>query len=436
MHWSRRYFFLLFAFLIVFSHFISALAAHGQSSAPSTQVTAQDATGPVMPLEWTNRVGTLAGQIAEAVRPSKAISLEVQNISSLGAADVEMIRHGLQQELSRRGIRIEAEGLDVKVTLAENTDKYVWVSQTRRGEKQESTPQVAIVSVARSYPSAFAQKLTPTLQRKVVDERREPILDFALTTADEGYVAGVTKVFGPGFLDVTSFTFDAAGENKIQLAPLSVVPRDLRGLVSANKYGEVSLYAANDACVVTGTQHTCGRNSNQDWPFPYGVTGHFVGNRNYFSGFVGGAQGRLNERAFYSAAIGDFPDAVNGNRLHPIVVTELDGKARYFGQGDASHATFSGWGDEIASINRSCDRRWFVLVTGTGDFTQADRIQTYEMLFGQDSWTAKAEGQPLEFAGPIVSMWPSDDEMSARVVSKNLQTGMYEASVVTVSCSQ
>jgi len=63
-----------------------------------------------MPLEWAIRVGTLAGQIAEAVRPSKAISLEVQNISSLGAADLEMIRHGLQQELSRRGIRIEAGG--------------------------------------------------------------------------------------------------------------------------------------------------------------------------------------------------------------------------------------------------------------------------------------------------------------------------------------
>ncbi|MGC1969313.1 MAG: hypothetical protein WA673_22825, partial [Candidatus Acidiferrales bacterium] len=57
-------------------------------------------------------------------------------------------------------------------------------------------------------------------------------------------------------------------------------------------------------------------------------------------------------------------------------------------------------------------------------------IQIYE-IEGQE---ATAVGQPHEFPGPILALWPADDGKSARVVSRNLQTGMYEASIVSVSC--
>jgi hypothetical protein len=49
---------------------------------------------------------------------------------------------------------------------------------------------------------------------------------------------------------------------------------------------------------------------------------------------------------------------------------------------------------------------------------------------------AVADSEPLEFSGPILALWPLLDARTVRVVSKNLQTGMYEASVVTASCSQ
>ena len=429
---SRRYVFLSVV-VLVFS-FMLGRSARGQAPGGSAAQSEQRVASPALSAAWNEGVKALAEKIVDAAKPSETVSLDVQNLSSLGAGDAEMIREALRAELQKHGIRIASSGTDVKVTLSENANQNVWVAQIQRSGKQESAPQVAIISVSRAHPSAFAQTPTPILQRKLVDERREPVLDFASSSSEDKH-ARTKLVFGPGFLDMQSYTFDSAGDDKMELPPFSLVPRDLRGLV-VQKEGALSLFAANDMCVVTGTKHTCARNPNQNWPFPYGIAGHFSGDRNYFSGLVNTAQRRSIERAFYTAAVADLADITKPNGLHPFILTELDGRARFYDQGEDSRATFFDWGDDIASITRSCYPRWFVLVTGTGDWTQADRIQTYEILFGQGTSNAKAEGQPLEFPGPILAMWPSDDEMSVRTVSKNLKTGMYEASIITLTCSQ
>ncbi|MGA8221144.1 MAG: hypothetical protein WB780_05765, partial [Candidatus Acidiferrales bacterium] len=113
------------------------------------------------------------------------------------------------------------------------------------------------------------------------------------------------------------------------------------------------------------------------------------------------------------------------------IQTELDGKARLYKSWGKVVASFSTWGDDIASVKPGCGGTWHALVTGTGDWTQADYVQLYEI---QDDQPIPI-GQRLEFSGPILAMWSADDKKSARVVSKNLQTGMYEASIISVSCS-
>jgi hypothetical protein len=110
---------------------------------------------------------------------------------------------------------------------------------------------------------------------------------------------------------------------------------------------------------------------------------------------------------------------------------ELDGMARLYKSSPKPSGVFSGWGDDIASVNPGCGASWQILVTGTGDWTKADYIQLYEI----DNDQPKPIGQRLDFLGPILAMWSSDDKKSARVVSRNLQTGMYEASIVSVSCN-
>jgi hypothetical protein len=65
-----------------------------------------------------------------------------------------------------------------------------------------------------------------------------------------------------------------------------------------------------------------------------------------------------------------------------------------------------------------------------GDWSQKDQIQLYEIR----DRAAAAIGQPMELPGPILAFWAAGDGNSARVVSRNLESGMYEASIVSVSC--
>jgi hypothetical protein len=85
----------------------------------------------------------------------------------------------------------------------------------------------------------------------------------------------------------------------------------------------------------------------------------------------------------------------------------------------------------MVSIASGCGSAWQVLVTGSGDWTEKDQIQLYEV---RDRGAA-AIGEPFELTGPILALWAGEDGRSARVISRNLESGMYEASMVSVSCS-
>jgi hypothetical protein len=84
----------------------------------------------------------------------------------------------------------------------------------------------------------------------------------------------------------------------------------------------------------------------------------------------------------------------------------------------------------VVSIAGACGAGWEVLATGAGDWMQKDQIQLYEIRDRK----AVALGQPLELPGPTLAAWPSDDGKSARLISRNLETGLYEASIVSVGC--
>jgi hypothetical protein len=430
MHSSRRYSFLLLTFLIVFSHFISSRVANGQSSAPSAQVPTQDSKGPAMPLEWANRVQTLAGQIAEAVRPSKAISLEVQNISSLGAADVEMIRRELQQQLARRGIGIEADGLDVKVTLSENIERFVWIAEVRH--KNEATVFIAGLE-GKATANSPAVRQSVVLQREVVWQQAEPMMDFLVSdVAPEGLPA----MFVLEAKRIVSYRKEKGSWTAAETFPIPVPdhrPRDLRGLADA--FEELFSFQLSDAncegAAANRFELTCKKGSPPAWPILSGGQDrgsmNIVSNRNYFDGDLdvyGDVEAQ--EPPFYSIAV---MRKMKGSQW---ILAELDGKSRKYDESLKATAAYSGWGDEIVAVAPGCGNDWQILASATGDWTEPDRLRSYDV----EKDAAAADSEPLEFSGPILALWPLLDARTARVVSKNLQTGMYEASIVTVSCSQ
>jgi hypothetical protein len=427
MRASGRIFLSVHAFLFFSLILVPIQISRGQTASAATpsQISTLGTPQAGLPGKWNDAVKTLAAKIAIAVTPSRAISLEVKNSSSLGPTNVEAIRKALSADLADRGLHLGSSGVEVKITLSENVEGYIWVAEIP-GNKQSP---IALSQLTRRDLTVPA-RATPMLQRKIESSSRIPILDFASLDLDKP-VGSLKLVFGPGYISTFEFIPDQFSDNRAQLKGFLMGPRDLRGLLTASKDGSVRMFAAGDECVgrIQGEPY-CGPSSSQNWPFPFGLLGHFVANRNYFAGFANGTAGSLTQHAFYSAAIG-----LNiFDRSNPIIETELDGKSRLYEDSDKAIATFAGWGDDIASVNRSCGEHWEILATGIGDWTQPDHIQTYEVSL--ESGSATPVGQPLEFPGPILEMRQSDDGKSARVVSKNLQTGMYEASVVTVTCSE
>jgi hypothetical protein len=112
------------------------------------------------------------------------------------------------------------------------------------------------------------------------------------------------------------------------------------------------------------------------------------------------------------------------------VVAGLDGQAQLFVGTAEPVSAFDGWGSDVVSIDSGCGSTWQVLATGAGDWTQKDQIQLYEI---KDS-RATAIGQPMPLSGPVLALWPADDGKSARLISRSLESGSYEASIVSVSC--
>ncbi len=136
--------------VLIFS-FVLGRTVRGQASGASLPQSEQSVTSPALPAAWNDGVKALAEKIAAAVKPSRAISLEVNNISSLGSSEVEAIRAALETELTGRGLQLGSAGAGVEVTLSENVESYIWVAEVRRNSGEDKTERVglSVVSVRR-----------------------------------------------------------------------------------------------------------------------------------------------------------------------------------------------------------------------------------------------------------------------------------------------
>jgi hypothetical protein len=84
--------------------------------------------------------------------------------------------------------------------------------------------------------------------------------------------------------------------------------------------------------------------------------------------------------------------------------------------------------EEYAVLGGTCGDDSPTLASGTEDWTEPDFVQAY---VGKN---LSAASQQIQFSGPVLELRQNDDGKSARVVSRNLKTGAYEASIVSVSC--
>jgi hypothetical protein len=372
-------------------------------------------------------VYTLAQKIAAALGPGHSFSLDVRDVSATAPVDLGNVRQTLEDDIALRGIHSvpAPEDAQVQVTISQNLAGFVLVAEISRGDAQ----QVAVVPVADTEELPPQPGPEPGIQRKIIWQQAVPLLDFALVPADSRRVLWY-------FLEpdrLVAYEFDDGAQVLRDAQPVSrrYTSRDLRGHLVVTDAMHVSAFTGGERCDAAWNPSfsvECRENAGQQWPIGT-VSWTSNPSRNFFSGsvtFSNDLQAKFP--AFFSSA-SPSPETT-GLSSSRRIVAGLDGQTQLFVGSAEPASNFEGWGSDIVSIASGCGSAWQVLVTGAGDWTEKDQIQLYEI---RDRGAA-AIGQPMELSGPILALWPGDDGKSTRVVSRNLESGMYEASIVLVSC--
>lgn len=388
-----------------------------------------------VPVGWSNAAHSLAEKIVEAVTSAHTLAItQVQDVSAGAPVDLSWLRQAVQSEITSEGGRLVpyAAGAAspppdalVGIAVSHNVNGYLLIADiTIVKMKQIVVAPVAAVPVVAGPPGP-----APVLKRKIVWEQTEPILDFAEASSDSSRT--LWYILGPNRL--SAYEFNGASQVLHVDEPFSrlYTSRDSRGRLALTDPTHVTAWVAAVKCDGTwnpGFSLSCSPNVGQQWPMGT-VNWAYDPTHNYFTGAVTLSAGvATHYPSFYSAA---FPPSTSGGSTSRWILAGLNGQALLFTGSAQASAVFSDWGSDILSLNSACGPSWQVLVTGPGDWTEPDRIQLYQIAGHQ----ATAVGEPLQFPGPILSLWSSPDYQSARVVFRNLQTGMYEASIVSVSCS-
>jgi hypothetical protein len=378
--------------------------------------------------DWASPEQELARKIAAVTGPG-AIALDVMNRSSLTKKDVEQISQGLRVQLEALGARTvkpEQAASTVQVSLSENLQSYVWVAEIHQGAGDFS---VAMVSTPRQDSAMFVREVAPLIIRKVpLWSQEERILDVAVL--EEGANPSHLAVLDPEKVALYRFADGRwQKEQVIEVTHARPWPRDMRGRLVLRQDHLLDAYLPGVFCQSSNTVPltlAC-RASDDPWPlsgqFPLG--GFFAPTRNYFTGVLSPGIGKqTSTMKFYSAA------ALPRPSYTLWMFATVDGQVHLL-DGITDQVSRLTWGSDIASVKTSCGSGWQVLAARAGDH-EVDSVRAYEL----PDRDPVAVSPVLDFAGGITALWTEAKGTSAVAVSRNAETGNYEAFRLAVACGQ
>jgi hypothetical protein len=292
------------------------------------------------------------------------------------------------------------------------------VEEARKGDQR----QVWMAAWKRAGPAA-AGLPGMALDRKLVWEQEEQILDVAFPAAG-------MLVLSPS--KVTLYTRQNGSWELRQAVPVALGkpwPRDLRGglrVTGAN----FQAFLPGVECAGAAEPSLSMECRQGEYPWVLGSGSHapllanFAAARNHFDGRVATETGlRKTVAPFYSAA----SVAEQGRPLWLLAL--LDGRTQIFDAWLDPVGVIASWGSDIAATEAGCGGGSQVLATRPGDAGEPDAIQAFAIV----NRAAKPLTAPVEFAGPITALWPSN-ATSALAVARDLLTGKYAAYVISVRC--
>lgn len=397
--------------------------------------------------DWSAPEQNLARKIVALTGPTR-VTLVFENRSSLGKRDSDIIENGLRSAMESIGLQFVAAdqaSANVTISLSENPTSYVWIAQIY---PKAGDVSVAMVSTPRPEVSAAQGSVPLSLRKTLIFVQQQRILDVAVL--EEGSTPNRIIVLNP---DRVSWYRLENGrwrqEQALMITHNQPWPRDLRGRLMVTHDHAIEVYLPSEFCMgpPSSAELDCWQ-SDDPWPllpdlnetlavFPSaGITNgasavlpqeraFFAPARNFFTGVLTPAIGKFTTvPKFFSAAL--LPRENN-----PLwLLAGTDGRVHTI-DGASDQITNFSWGSDLAGVRTACGAGWQVLASNLGEDTR-DSIRAYEFP-DRDPVAVTPEA---EFDGPITALWTESRGDTAMAISKNRETGNYEAFRLAMACSQ
>ena len=401
--------------------------------------------------DWNIPEQQLARKIVAVTGPG-AVAITIENRSSLGKRDSEIIQNGLRNALEGLGIRFvgaEQSAATVTISLSENQASYVWVAEIHQGTEE---PAVVMVSAPRPPGSTTARDSVPlSLHKILLWTQDDPILDVAVL--EENTTPTHIAVLGPK--QVALYRMQGGQwqqEQALEIVHARPWPRDLRGRLVPAKDHLLDVYLPGVICASSAAMPltlNC-RESDDPWPLAGGtqsanglsvfpsaglasgastvvpqMKAFFAPTRNFFTGALTPGVGKFTTvPKFYSAAL------LPRDKYTLWLFAATDGQVHMV-DGVSDQVAKLGWGSDLASVKTACGAGWQILTTSAGSENQ-DSIRAYEFP-DRDPVAVSAA---IDFSGVITALWSESKGDTAIAIAHNREAGSYEAFRVAVSCNQ
>lgn len=400
--------------------------------------------------DWSAVEQQLARKIVAVTGPG-AVALTVENHSSLGRRDGDIVQNGLRSALEQAGIHLvkaEQSAASVAITLSENPTSYVWVAEIHQGAGAAS---VVMVSVARSGRSSVVHDSMPIALRKTLLWTQDgPMLDLAVL--EENGTPARIAVLTPE--NVSLYRLQSGkwqAEQTLEVSHTRPWPLDLRGRLVPARDHLLDAYLPGVICrtgaggVVTMSCH----DGDDPWPlvpaggsvnasvFPSAgstsktsaaippLAAFFAPTRNFFTGVLTPAIGKFSTvPKFYSAAF------LPREKYTLWLFAATDGKVHLV-DGVSDQPSKFEWGSDIAAVRTSCGAGWQVLAADAGE-RSSDSVRAYEFPDREPVAVSAA----ADFPGAISALWSEARGDTAIGIVKNRESGSYEAYRLELVCSQ
>jgi hypothetical protein len=404
-----------------------------------------------MATDWNGPEQQLARKIVTVTGPG-VVALTVENRSSLGKRDQEIIQNGLRSALEAVGIGFvnsEQATATVSITLSENLAAYVWVAEIRLGQ---GDAVVVMVSASRPAGRIAAHESVPLSLRKIsLWTQDEPILDLAVL--EESAAPTHIAVLDPEKMAL--YRWQAGKwqqEQALRIVHARPWPRDLRGRLVPARDHLLDVYLPGMICRTAGVPLTLScRETDDPWPLvPAALSGgtfpvfqggpssvaippmgaFYAPTRNFFTGVLTSGIGKFTAVSkFYSAAF------LPRDKYLLWLFASTDGHVHMV-DGVSDQAARAAWGSDMTSVRTACGAGWQVLATISESSSEAgtgDSVRAYEFP-DRDPVAVSAA---LDFpGGMITTLWTEAKADTAIAVVRNRETESYEAFRLALVCSQ